>query len=182
MLFRSDVLEAYLLHHVNSRKSVLSEILLSRRFRLIPGDLEYYFSRLEQILQQGKLLYSRMHLYTAIHDLIQLTTNFKYVKIHEQDYTQVQMQTTDKKNDWFRYLFLMVLRHWYPWFGFLMTSLLGLQGRMGCLVRIAQANVMLRLNTCWWSAGCQHSYSTYHYRLGPVNSNTVNSKLSLNSM
>ena len=34
------------------------------------------------------------------------------------------------------------LGHWYPCFGFLVTSPLGFKARMGCLIRIAEANVM----------------------------------------
>ena len=32
--------------------------------------------------------------------------------------------------------------HWYPCFGFLVTSPLGFKARVGCLIRIAEANVM----------------------------------------
>lgn len=41
------MLEAYLRHHILSRKSQFAEIVTSRSFRLIPDDLQYYTSRLE---------------------------------------------------------------------------------------------------------------------------------------
>ena len=84
-----DVLDAYLLHHVNSKKSVLSEILLSDRFTKIPSDLKYYSHRLEQSLQQAKLFYSNRKLYTTLHKLINLVAQLNYVKITNQDFQQV---------------------------------------------------------------------------------------------
>ena len=49
--------------------------------------------------------------------------------------------------------------HWYPCFGFLVTSPLGLKARVSCLIRIAEANVMYiprdpplvlhLLTSCW---------------------------------
>ena len=54
--------------------------------------------------------------------------------------------------------------HWYPCFGFLVTSLLGFKARVGCLIRIAEANVMyvpqdpplvLHLPTSWRPARSQ---------------------------
>ena len=54
--------------------------------------------------------------------------------------------------------------HWYPCFGFLVTSPLGFKARVGCLIRIAEANVMyvprdpplvLHLLTSWRPARSQ---------------------------
>ena len=51
--------------------------------------------------------------------------------------------------------------HWYPCFGFLVTSPLGFKARVGCLIRIAEVNVMyvpqdpplvLHLLTSWQPA------------------------------
>ena len=84
-----NVLDAYLLHHVNSTKSELSEILLSECFTKIPSDLDYYSQRLEQRLQQAKLFYSNRKLYTTLYKLIHLATQLKYVKITNQDFKQV---------------------------------------------------------------------------------------------
>ena len=58
--------------------------------------------------------------------------------------------------------------HWYPCFGFLVTSPLGFKARVDCLIRIAEANVMyvprdppvvLHLPTSWQPArnrSCPH--------------------------
>ena len=60
---------------------------------------------------------------------------------------------------------------WYPCFGFLVTSPLGFKARVGCLIRIAEANVMyvprdpplvLHLSTSW---GPAHSRSCPHILL-----------------
>ena len=60
------------------------------------------------------------------------------------------------------------LGHWYPCFGFLVTSPLGFKARVGCLICIAEANVMyvprdpplvLHLPTSWRfarSRSCPH--------------------------
>ena len=54
--------------------------------------------------------------------------------------------------------------HWYPFFGFLVTCPLGFKARVGCLIRIAEANVMyiprdpplvLHLLTSWQPARSQ---------------------------
>ena len=61
--------------------------------------------------------------------------------------------------------------HWYPCFGFLVTSPQGFKARVGCLIRIAEANVMyitrdpplvLHLPTSWRPA---HSRSCPHILL-----------------
>ena len=61
--------------------------------------------------------------------------------------------------------------HWYPCFGFLVTSPLGFKAEVGCLIRIAEANLMyvpqdpplvLHLLTSWWPA---HSQSCPHILL-----------------
>ena len=58
--------------------------------------------------------------------------------------------------------------HWYPCLGFLVTSPLGFKARVGCLIRIAEANVMyvprdpplvLHMPTSWRPArsrSCPH--------------------------
>ena len=45
--------------------------------------------------------------------------------------------------------------HWYPCFGFLVTSPLGFKARVGCLIRIAEANVMYVPEIHLWCYTCQ---------------------------
>ena len=43
---------------------------------------------------------------------------------------------------WRTHTHVLFWGHWYPCFGFLVTSPLGFKARAGCLIRIAEANVM----------------------------------------
>ena len=64
--------------------------------------------------------------------------------------------------------------HWYPCFGFLVTSPLGFKARVGYLIRIAEANVMyipqdpplvLHLLTSWQPVLSPHTVAEVRLRV-----------------
>ena len=76
--------------------------------------------------------------------------------------------------------------HWYPCFGFLVTSPLGFKARVGCLIRIAEVNVMyipwdpplvLHLPTSWQLARSQSCPHILLQRWGCLDSNSCSQNI-----
>ena len=95
--FFRKVLDAYLLHLVNSKKVDVAELILSTRFQKVPDDLKYYSGRLDQIFQQAKILFSHFKLYTSIHRLLELGSKLPFADLDDEDLDQVCHYATSSR-------------------------------------------------------------------------------------